>query len=180
MNREIKLFTRRDFITKGIGIVAATATIPTFLSRTAWVMGSENSISPGKRSDPILVVIQLSGGNDGLNTVIPYAYDQYYHARPSLAIPRDKALKINDEIALHPNLVGFKDLYDSGKLAIVQGVGYPNPDRSHFRSMEIWQSAVSEGFETKGWVGRMFDHTCANEHLKEKCSPTLAVSIGET
>jgi len=81
---------------------------------------------------------------------------------------------------LHPNLAPLKELYDAGKLAIVQGVGYPNPDRSHFRSMEIWQSGVAEDFESSGWIGRMFDHTCNNKHLKEPCSPTLAVSVGET
>jgi uncharacterized protein (DUF1501 family) len=179
---KIRLMTRREFLTNGIGIVAVSATIPSFLGRTAILMGSpiENSVISSKHDDPILVVIQLSGGNDGLNTVIPFANDRYYAARPTLAIPKDKALKINDEIALHPSLQGMKALYDSGKLAIIQGVGYPNPDRSHFRSMEIWQSGVAESFETNGWIGRMFDHTCNNEHSNEKCSPTCAVSIGET
>jgi uncharacterized protein (DUF1501 family) len=177
MNSSIKAFTRREFLKKGIGIVAVTATIPSFLGRTAFLMADPTVAS---KDDLILVIIQLSGGNDGLNTVIPYSQDGYYKARPTLAVPKDKILKINDEIALHPNLVGFKELYDNGELSIIQGVGYPNPDRSHFRSMEIWQSGISEGFETSGWIGRMFDHTCGNEHLKEKCSPTLAVSIGET
>jgi len=173
----LKLQTRREFLQKSLGIVAVASTVPTFLSRTAFALANPFDAS---RDNRILVVVQLGGGNDGLNTVVPFGHDSYYRGRPSLAVPRDKVIRLNDELGLHPNLAALKNLYDAGKLAIVQGVGYPNPDRSHFRSMEIWQSGVAEEFESSGWIGRMFDHSCNNKHLKEPCSPTLAVSVGET
>ncbi len=176
-----KLQTRREFLQKSLGLVAAASTVPTFLSRTALALTNPFAAPLIKaRDDRVLVVVQLGGGNDGMNTVIPFGHESYYRARPTLAVPQAKVLRINDELGLHPNLAPLKNLYDAGKLAIVQGVGYPNPDRSHFRSMEIWQSGVAEDFESMGWIGRMFDHTCANKHLKEPCSPTLAVSVGET
>ncbi len=182
MSSSPKLHTRREFLKKSLGIIAAASTVPTFLSRTAFALANP-FVAPragSSRDDRILLVVQLSGGNDGLNTVIPFGHDGYYRARPSLAVAKDKIVRLNEEIGLHPNLAPLKELYDAGKLAVVQGVGYPNPDRSHFRSMEIWQSGVAEGFESTGWIGRMFDHTCGNAHPKEQCSPTLEVSIGET
>ena len=178
---QAKLHTRREFLKKSFGLVAAASTAPTFLSRTAFALANPfEAPRIGTSDHRILVVIQLSGGNDGLNTVIPFGHDMYYRARPSLGVAKDKVVRLNNEIGLHPNLAPLKELYDAGKLAIVQGVGYPNPDRSHFRSMEIWQSGAAEDFESSGWIGRMFDHTCNNKHLKEPCRPTLAVSIGET
>jgi len=174
----VKLQTRREFLQKSLGLLAAASTVPTFLSRTALALA--NPLQAGiNRDDRVLVVVQLGGGNDGLNSVIPFGHDAYYRLRPALALPKDKIVRINEELGLHPSLAPLKNLYDAGKLAIVQGVGYPNPDRSHFRSMEIWQSAVAEDFESSGWIGRMFDHTCNNKPLKTPCSPTLAVSIGD-
>ena len=93
---------------------------------------------PGK----ILVVVQLSGGNDGLNTVVPYRNDIYYRERPGIAIKPDDVLKLNDDIGLHPAMTPLKALYDNGLLTIINNAGYPNPDRSHFRSMDIWQTAT--------------------------------------
>jgi uncharacterized protein (DUF1501 family) len=89
----------------------------------------------------VLVVLQLSGGNDGLNTLIPVRNDIYYRERPGLSISKEKSLLLNDEAGLHPSLTHLKSLYDEGSLAILNNVGYPNPDRSHFRSMDIWQTA---------------------------------------
>lgn len=113
------------------------------------------------KNDPdgrILVLIQLSGGNDGLNTVTPFADDEYHRLRPSLALEKDEVLKLDDSIGLHPAMKGCKALYDEGSLGIVQGVGYPNPNRSHFRSMDIWQTAKpSELDKRDGWLGRAFD-----------------------
>lgn len=177
-----KFHTRREFLKKSFGLVAAASTVPTFLSRTAFALANPFDAPRvgAARDNRILLVVQLGGGNDGVNTVIPFGHDGYYRARPTLAVPKEKIVRLNDELGLHPNLTPLKELYDSGKLAVVQGVGYPNPDRSHFRSMEIWQSGIVEDFEGTGWIGRMFDHTCHNAHLQEPCSPTLAVSIGET
>jgi uncharacterized protein (DUF1501 family) len=142
---------RRHFLTRSAGLIALGAAPPAFLSRA---IATENK-DPNQR---ILVIVQLSGGNDGLNTVVPWADDAYHAARPSLAVKRDTALKINDHIGLHPQLSGMKELYDEGVLSIIQGVGYPHPNRSHFRSMDIWNTAQPESeFTGDGWLGRALD-----------------------
>ena len=104
--------------------------------------------------DPVLVVLQLSGGNDGLNTVIPYSNPLYYDNRPKVGIPEDQVLAINDSIGFHPAMGPMKKLYDEGKLAIIQGIGYPKPSRSHFRSMDIWHTCEPTKVGDEGWLGR--------------------------
>jgi len=146
---------RRHFLQHSASLVAIGATAPAFLSRA--VAADKND--PGQR---ILVIVQLAGGNDGLNTVIPWADDAYHAARPSLAFKRDTVLKINDHIGLHPGLAGMKALYDESALSIIQGVGYPQPNRSHFRSMDIWNTAQPESEITgDGWLGRALDSSAA-------------------
>ncbi len=106
----------------------------------------------------VLVLVQLAGGNDGLNTVIPHSDDLYYNARPNLAIPADQVIDLNGDLGLHPRLASLRPLFDDGRLAIVQGVGYPNPDRSHFKSTDIWLTASdSDDLQDTGWLGRYFD-----------------------
>lgn len=115
-------------------------------------------------ADPVTVIIQLAGGNDGLNTVIPIDNDHYYRARPKLGIKPAAALKLNDTTGLHPDLGGFRTLYETGQLAIVEGVGYPEPNRSHFRSTEIWHTGSdSDTVERYGWLGRYFDQYCTGQ-----------------
>ncbi len=106
------------------------------------------------KKDPVLVVLQLSGGNDALNTVIPYSNPRYFDNRPNVRIPEDQALPINDEIGLNPNMREIKGLYDEGKVAVIQGIGYPTPNRSHFRSMDIWHTCEPEKIASEGWLGR--------------------------
>jgi uncharacterized protein (DUF1501 family) len=106
------------------------------------------------KKDPVLVVLQLSGGNDALNTVVPYGDPLYRDNRPSVRVPEDQVLKITDKIGLNPNMAPIKKLYDEGKVAIIQGVGYPNPNRSHFRSMDIWHTCEPDKIATEGWLGR--------------------------
>jgi uncharacterized protein (DUF1501 family) len=114
-----------------------------------------SAVPPGNK---VLVVIQLSGGNDGLNTLIPYRDDHYYRLRPGLGIKREAALRLTDETGLHPALTAFSDLFGKGELAVLNSVGYPDPDRSHFRSMDIWQSASdSHVYMQTGWLGRYLD-----------------------
>ena len=103
--------------------------------------------------DPVLVVLQLSGGNDGLNTIIPYTNPQYFDNRPNVRIAEDQVLPINDEVGFNPNMAPLKRLYDEGKVAIIQGVGYPNPNRSHFRSMDIWHTCEPDKIANEGWLG---------------------------
>jgi uncharacterized protein (DUF1501 family) len=177
MKNEITLQTRREFLRRTVLTSALSWTVPTFLANTfsalqADAMDRSTQITTGKDST-ILVVLQMAGGNDGINTVIPHGSDHYYKARPRIGIKGDQVLKINDQIGLNPGLKSFKELYDQGNLSIVQGVGYPNPNRSHFRSTEIWQTASdSEKFEKYGWIGRYFDNACAGS------DPTVGVNIG--
>ncbi|MEM6397022.1 MAG: DUF1501 domain-containing protein [Bacteroidota bacterium] len=148
---------RRSFIQTS-GLASASMLTPAFLRAG---LRPSNSSRQGK----ILVVVQLSGGNDGLNTIVPFGDDIYYRARPSLSIPPAEVLKLNDYQGLHPALSPLRNLYDRGELAILNGVGYPEPDRSHFRSMDIWQTGSSsrENCST-GWLGRYLDHLPRDQH----------------
>lgn len=145
--------SRRRFLQATFGsttLVAAGLSAPEFLVRTALAASTTR-----KADETVLVVVQLSGGNDGLNTVIPYADDGYGRNRTALRIADSQVLKIDDHLGLHPQLDGFQELLKDGRLAIVQGVGYPNPDRSHFRSMDIWHSAQPQIEHPRdGWLGR--------------------------
>jgi uncharacterized protein (DUF1501 family) len=175
----MKLHTRREFLQKGLTVAAVGVTVPSFLTRTAFALNDPTDLPlvtsrPGIPDDRILVVLQLAGGNDGLNTLIPFANDDYHRARPTLAVPERSVLRLTDQIGLHPALTDLKALYDEGHLAAIQGVGYPNPNRSHFRSMEIWETAADSQRSLKyGWIGRYFDNACGGEP-----KPTLGVSIG--
>lgn len=146
------ILNRRKFLQAG-SLASASLMMPRFLKAFERRKLAEDN--------KILVVVQLSGGNDGLNTVIPYRNDIYYKVRPELGIKRKEAQVLNDELGIHPALKGLKALYDDGSLGVLNNVGYPNPDRSHFRSMDIWQTASgsSEVLST-GWIGRYLDAQC--------------------
>ena len=161
------LIKRRSFLQIG-SLATASLMLPKFLKAFERPM----AVPPGNK---VLVVLQLSGGNDGLNTVIPIRNDIYYKERPRLAVTKDKSLRLTDETGLHPSLTAFKELYDDGSLGILNGVGYPNPDRSHFRSMDIWHSASnSTEYIYTGWLGRYLDAQCAG------CDkPTQALEIDD-
>lgn len=171
------LHTRRAFLRTSMLGAAATWTLPLFLEKTFLALDAQAADSlvqtvTGK-DGPILVVLQMAGGNDGLNTVIPYADDAYHKARPVIGIGADKAIRLTDYLGLHPKLTGLKAIYDEGHLSILQGVGYPNPNRSHFRSTEIWQTASdADKIEACGWLGRYFDSCCKG------AEPTVGVAVG--
>ena len=176
MKNEITLQTRREFLRKTVLGSALSWTVPAFLANTFTALQSQAADSAIQTSTgkdgTILVVLQMAGGNDGINTVVPYSSDYYRHARPRIGLPADKILKLTDQIGFHPAMTGFKDLYDSGNLSVVQGVGYPNPNRSHFRSTEIWQTASdADKFEKYGWIGRYFDNDCSGS------DPAVGVAI---
>ncbi len=173
--------TRREFVKRGLTIVAVGATAPSFLTRTALAMNNPWDVpllasKPGVPDEHVLVVIQLGGGNDGLNTIVPFTQDAYYRARPTLAIPQKDVIPVTSDLGFHPGLAKAKELYDRGTMAIVQGVGYPNPSQSHFKSMEIWHTADPEGRVVQyGWIGRYFDSKCPG------CEqPTVGVNVGPT
>ena len=158
---------RRQFIQTS-GLASAAVMIPRFLK------AQENKVV--SNTNKILIVIQLTGGNDGLNTVVPFENDLYYNARPQISIKKNEVLKLNNELGLNPNMQGFKNLFDDGKLCLINNVGYPEPDRSHFRSMDIWQTASnSNEYKTTGWLGRYLDEQCNN---CEK--PTQILEIDDT
>ena len=104
--------------------------------------------------DRVIVVLQLSGGNDGMNTLVPYSNPRYYDYRPTLGIPEDQVLRINDDVGFHPGMTGLKGMYDEGNVAVIQGVGYPHGSRSHFRSMDIWHTCEPDKIGEEGWLGR--------------------------
>lgn len=160
-------YTRRAFLQKSLTMISTAATVPYFVQSSAFGITNpfdvlETSSIAGKPQDRILVVVQLGGGNDGLNTVVPYGDDNYYRARPSLGIRAQDVLRFKEAagIGLHPNLRGLMELHDQGLLATLQGVGYPNPNRSHFTSMDIWHTANPQQPSGNGWIGRYFDNTC--------------------
>ncbi len=177
MKDDITLHTRREFLRRTVLGGALSWTVPTFLANTFAALQAEAADRATQtatgRDSTILVILQMAGGNDGLNTVVPASNDYYHRARPRIGLAESKVLRLNGEVGLHPSLTGFKDLYDAGRLTVVQGVGYPNPNRSHFRSTEIWQTATdSSRVERYGWLGRYFDNACSG------CDPTVGVSIG--
>lgn len=152
--------TRREFLqygVRGVGLLAFSRFAPGFLVESAFAQ------APAPEKDrTILVLIQLAGGNDGLNTVVPFADPHYRRLRPNLGLPADQLLKLDDHFALHRDCAPLHRLFKDGKLGIVQNVGYPNPNRSHFRSTEIWETASdSTEFLPTGWLGRFFDNTCS-------------------
>lgn len=162
---------RKEFIQ--LSALGSTAMlIPGFLKSAALSSLITESGANGKR----LIVIQMSGGNDGLNTIIPYQNDLYYKLRPSLALKKSDMLPISDELAMNCAMGGLRKLYDDGYVSILNNVGYPNPDLSHFRSMDIWHSASdSDKYLSTGWLGRYLDHQC------DGCAkPYGAIEIDDT
>jgi len=161
------LIKRKEFLQLG-SLATASFMVPKFLK-------AFEKVDRVPRGNKVMVILQLSGGNDGLNTIIPIRNDIYYRERPRLGIEKGSSLILTDEVGLHPALTGLKELYDDGSLGILNNVGYPNPDRSHFRSMDIWQtgSANSE-YITTGWIGRYLDAQC---HGCDK--PTYALEIDD-
>ncbi len=161
-----ELKTRREFLRTGLLGGSLCWTMPAFLSRTMQSLHAEadGALIQGVtgRDGNILVVLQLAGGNDGLNTVIPLGNDEYRKSRPTIGVPEASILKLDPQTGLHPSLSGLASAYQEGHLAVVQGVGYPNPNRSHFRSTEIWATAVdSNKSSNTGWIGRYFDNACS-------------------
>ena len=177
-------WSRRLFIRQGVALASLATTTPLFIQQTAkgvmLPMGSMLSSIPGMPQDRILVIVQMSGGNDGLNTVVPYGLDDYYRLRPTIGLAKpgtnaDAALQLSQArgIGLNPAFSGLQELMDSGVASIVQGVGYPNPNRSHFSSMDIWHTGNPDGRRGNGWLGRYFDNACSGTP-----QPEIGISLG--
>ena len=160
---------RRNFL-KNTGLASTSLYIPQFLN------AFQSPFANKSRAGKILVVLQLSGGNDGLNTIVPYRNDVYYQNRPTLGIQKSEVLSISDELGLNPAMEAFRSLYDEGLVSIINSVGYPNPDRSHFRSMDIWHTASdSSEYLSSGWIGRYLDNQCVG-----CANPLHAIEVDDT
>ncbi|WP_138989572.1 DUF1501 domain-containing protein [Larkinella sp. C7] len=163
---------RRKFFKNSAFATVGTLLIPSFLKAY-----ESKHLGLNQPVGKTLVIVQLSGGNDGLNTVVPFRNDIYYRERPTIAIAPEKVLKLNDEIGFNPALEALKGLYDDGLVTVVNNVGYPNPDRSHFRSMDIWQTASdSDKYLTTGWLGRYLDANCQGND----CIVHRAIEVDDT
>ncbi len=174
---EKSAYTRRQFLQSGLAMVSTIATVPAFLSSSANVLAAETAMrlssKPGVPDDHVLVVVQLSGGNDGLNTVVPYGASQYYRARPHIAVPDKAVLSLDDHhgIGLHPALRELHDMVGEGWASVIQGVGYPNPNRSHFASMDVWHTGDTNptgAARGRGWIGKALDANLAKQKANQK------------
>jgi uncharacterized protein (DUF1501 family) len=154
------LCSRREFLARGLHGIGLTAGLPLFLSRTSAALTAQALLgtSAEQRPERILVVLELTGGNDGLNTIVPYGDPAYYRARPNLGIREREVIKITEGFGLHPSMVGFERLYKDGRMAVVHGCGYEHPSFSHFSSMSFWHTGVPNSGEPLGWLGRFADH----------------------
>jgi uncharacterized protein (DUF1501 family) len=161
--------SRRQFLLSS-GVVGATAMLSGATGCSFRRVAAAGKANPLPTGTGILVLVTLYGGNDGLNTVVPYADKAYHDGRPELAYDESDVLPLGDGMGLNPSMKTFKKLYDAGHLAVVRGVGYPSPDRSHFKSMSIWQTASPESAQPTGWLGRWLDANGAD--------PLLAVNVG--
>jgi uncharacterized protein (DUF1501 family) len=183
LSEEIKrmdpLISRRRLLTgaaqAGAGLFCLTAADLLGLSAGAQAAGISEV-----QSAKVLVVIWLSGGNDGLNMVVPYADGAYYTARPGIAIKQGEALKVNDKLGLNPNMAALSKMYNEGHVAICQAVGYPRANRSHFHSRDIWETAYPESFTATGWLGRLLDDISRDNKSKNKSSILPAVNLDAT
>jgi len=166
--------SRRDFLARGLYGIGLGAGMPLILSRTSAALTAPalQGTSMEKHPERILVVLELSGGNDGLNTVVPHSDPAYYRARPRIGIPARDVLKISDDFGFHPSMVGFERLFKDGRMAVVHGCGYDHPSLSHFSSMSYWHTGVPNAGESLGWLGRL-----ADDHLSP-ATRNLIVNIG--
>lgn len=161
--------TRRDFLKTTVGAMAMAPIAPHLLLKSALAERAAASSTTG----PVLVVIQLAGGNDGLNTIVPYGSGLYYQDRPTIGVAAKSVIPIDSMVGFHPNLKGLKTLYDAGKVAVVQGAGYAASSRSHFQGTQIWETADPSGLAQTGWLGRFLDAELAGDN-----NPLSAIALG--
>jgi uncharacterized protein (DUF1501 family) len=177
--------SRRDFLVRGLYGIGIGAGLPAFLDRTSAALAAQALQGTSVETHPerILVVLELSGGNDGLNTVVPYGDLAYYRARPNLGIPERDVIRIRDGFGFHPSMVGFERLYKDGQMAVVHGCGYDHPSLSHFSSMSFWHTGVPNSGEPLGWLGRLadqrYDPATRNIIVNVGTSQSLAVRSGK-
>jgi uncharacterized protein (DUF1501 family) len=168
---------RTSFLSRSLGAAALGGSMPLAFMRAAYAQSSP-ALGPGVDPDNVLVVVQLNGGNDGLNTVIPYSDDAYHKARPTIGVDPKTVLKLNDRIGWNPALAGLNELYQEGHVALLQGVGYPDPNLSHFEATQIWETASPVRPQQYGWLGRYLDRKYPQG--SKPPTPFETVSLGDT
>ncbi len=165
---------RRNFL-KNSALASTAFMAPSFLSAFAAERLGQS------RAGKVLIVVQLSGGNDGLNTFVPYRNDLYYSNRPQIAVPKNEVLPLSDKLGVNPVMASLRELYDEGLVSVINNVGYPNPDRSHFRSMDIWHTGSgSKEYWQTGWLGRYLDSSCSgceNPHHIIETDDSLSLAL---
>lgn len=165
---QFQIANRRAFLTRGLGALGVSAALPHYLARTAL------AAPQAEGGQQVLVVVQLSGGHDAISALVPYGHAEYHKLRTATRISDDEVIKINNELGLHPQLAGFKELLDQGAMAALPGVGYPNPNYSHFTATDIWHTARYDAKqEPLGWIGRVLD--CGH---KDDRDPTISIAVG--
>jgi uncharacterized protein (DUF1501 family) len=170
--------TRAKFLSSSLAVAVLGGGLPAFVREAAAAQALPalgSSIDPGN----VLLVIDMAGGNDGLNTVVPYSDDAYHRVRPAIGLDSASILKLDDRIGLNPALAQLNELFKEGHVAIVQGVGYPNPNRSHFEATQIWETASPERPESTGWLGRYLDQG-APQRVADPAKLFTAVALGDT
>jgi uncharacterized protein (DUF1501 family) len=173
------MISRRRFVQGSAGIAVLGGAVPRFLMGVA---DAQPLADANADPDNVLVVVQMNGGNDGLNTVVPYSDDAYHRVRPAIRVGETTVLKIDDRVGLNPVMAPLMELYKEGNVAIVQGVGYPNPNRSHFEATQIWETAAPDRPLNYGWLGRYLDRTTprVNGAVPDPGSAFKAVSLLDT
>jgi uncharacterized protein (DUF1501 family) len=164
------MFTRRDFLAAGLVSTAAGLVVPPVLAKGVLAASNDNV-----HNDRVLVVLQLGGGNDGLNTLVPHGDPAYLQARPTIGVKPETVLDVGDGLGFHPSLAGIKSLYDAGKVAVVRGVGYDNPSYSHFESLHVWEYADPARRSQDGWLGKLL----AGPGFDSQGHPLAACAVGE-
>ena len=164
------MLTRRDFMRSGLAAAGTGLIVPPILAKGVFAATAD-----GIHNDRVLVVLQLGGGNDGLNTVIPYSDPAYMKARPGIGIAPDKVLHLNDSVGLNPALPGIKSMYDAGQVAVVQGVGYDKPTYSHFEGLYVWEHADPQRRQTDGWLGKLL-----GAQMDSQGHPLTGCALGQT
>ena len=153
----MKGLSRRELIRSGLLGMGVSTSLPTLFQQVSRAQAMQVATDKAKHPERIMVVVELMGGNDGLNTVVPHGHDDYYRARPNLGLQGRDVIKLNDEFGFHSGCTGLESLFKDGKLAVIHGCGYPNPNLSHFTSSNWWHSAVPNGADDRGWIGRFAD-----------------------
>ena len=165
---------RRTFVSSALSVAFLGGNASRALAQVA---GAAPVLPAFGQPDNVLVVVQMAGGNDGLNTVVPWSDDAYHRVRPAIGIPAGQVLKLDGRIGFNPALKGLNELYQRGKVALVQGVGYPNPNRSHFEATQIWETASPDRPQQYGWLGRYLDKRFSSG--AKPASLFEAVSLGD-